>query len=187
MAGGHQRPRRDRRNTNTAGNRCAYLGIGKIDFGGFQRRLILRDGGYGLQIGCHRIIRILFGDAILLHQCGIALRLQAAGLHRSLGTFQLRGGLIVTGLVGRGIDLIQHLSGFDLRPFGKQACLDNAFHLRTNIRGHGGIDPARQVTAQRDRLAAQRCHANLRRTTGSGRHTAALTITGRQPQRQADQ
>ncbi len=85
-------------------------------------------------------------DGLLPHHAGAARR---QGGPRPVGGLagggEVRRSIVVGGLQGRGIDLVQHLPGLDLRPFLEQAFLDDAAHLRTDLRHRVRGGPTRQT------------------------------------------
>ena len=144
-----QRTRRHRGCANATADRRDNARICQIDARCLDIGLRLTPGELGVVIG-------LGGNGVCADQCGIA---RGAGL----GAGHDRQRLVMDGLIGAGIDLIEGLAGPDGSPLHEQAGADDAGDLRPDL-GHGiGACASRQLHADRDGPLADRHHPHHRR------------------------
>jgi hypothetical protein len=134
----------------------------------------------GLQGGGLGVVVVLLGDGVDLDQALVALGLQLGGRGGGLGLGQAGGGAVVGGLIGGRVDLVQRLSGADIRAFLEQAGLDDAADLRAHFRDQIGRGAAGQFGGQGDRLGLGDDDADRRRAARA--HAAAgRPCLGRRP------
>ncbi len=79
-----------------------------------------------------------------------------------LRLLELRGGLVVGGLVGRRVDLEQQLVGLDVAALLEGDLLDDAGYPRPDLRIAHCIHAAGQLGHHRGALRLHRDHADLR-------------------------
>ncbi|MNE97035.1 hypothetical protein D3C80_1953260 [compost metagenome] len=82
--------------------------------------------GFGLQAPGLRLVELLTADGLLVDQQLVAIGQGLARLQRGLRAFQGR-------LIGRGVDLIKLLAGFDFAALGEQALENDAVDLRAHF------------------------------------------------------
>ncbi len=132
----------------------------------FDLRFSALKGCLGHVRTCDRIVTIRGGDGLgleeVLHPLAVDLRQVQCrllppytGLARldggavpvrgPLGHVKIRLGIGQRSLEGRRVDLVEHLAGLYDGPFGEEALLDNAIHLRPDLRDEIGACASRQA------------------------------------------
>ena len=147
-----------------AGNRRVHFGVLQIYAGGF-------DICCGFALGGDCIVILLAADGLRIDQ-----RFVAAG--GGIGAFPGCHRAIKCGLIGRRINLIKLLTGFDFTAFNKKTFLDHAVHLRTDFCTANRRGAAGQAGGQGDGLAVQSDDIDRRHLCRRGCRTGG-TITCR--------
>ncbi|MCY1538448.1 hypothetical protein D9M68_739870 [compost metagenome] len=144
-----------RRTADAPGDRRQHLGVTQVD-------LRALHNGFGLQALGLRLVELLTADGLLVDQQLVAIGQGLARLQRGLRAFQGR-------LVGRGVDLIKLLAGFDFAALGEQALENDAVDLRAHFGNAVRAGASRQLGGQGKGLGLQGDHADLRQLCGRRR------------------
>jgi hypothetical protein len=159
----YQRPFGDQRAPDAARDRRRDRGIAKVELSRSQCRACSGHIGLGLRLRGLGVDVILLADRV-----GCAQRLEARGLGGGLHGVGLRLGqrglgAVHGGLVGRGIDLEQHLAGLHVAAFAEEALLHDARHPRPHLRHARGLDAPGQFGRERHGLRRHGDHAHFGR------------------------
>ena len=159
LIGSDQRTFGDQGAPDTAGDRRQHARIDQVDPRRLHRRLRLQRRGNG-------IVVVLFADRIGFGQGLVALRERPS---RSFG----RHGAVVSGFVGRRIDLIQLLARLDLAALNEQPLQDDAVHLRSHVGRAQGVCSSGQLSRDWHRLGLHGDDGDFRRWRGGRRPMTA--------------
>ena len=154
------------------GNQCAadaardgrgHVGVARIDLCDLYGRAVGRHVGLGLLLRGDHVDIFLLADGVRFHQRLVALRLR-----RGLGQVGLRLAECCLGagkrrLVGRRIDLVQHLAGLDFAAFCEQALEHHAVDAGAHLGHADRFHPAGQLGLERDGREPDRDDADFRR------------------------
>ncbi len=166
LIGGDQRPFRDQRAADAARDRRQHSGVDQIDACRFHRRLRLQVRGHG-------IVVILLADRIRFGQRLVAFRERPGGSIR-------RDGAVVTGLVGRRVDLIELLPCLDVAALDEQPLQNDAVDLRSHVGGTVARHASGKLGGDRHRLSLHGDDRDLRRRRG--RRRGLMPTAGEQHQ-----
>jgi hypothetical protein len=150
----------DQTDAGTAGDRCDDLGVGQDGAGVVDRRLVELDLRLELTDQRPLGVELLLVDGVGRRQAGVAVQIEP-GIGKLRFVLGLLGdGLVECGLVGRGIDLGEHISRGHVLPFRERYVDDFAVDLRAHRHGVERFRGAHAVEIDR----------NIGRTRGSGEH-----------------
>jgi len=137
--------------------------VTKIDAGGFHGRLAVLDVCLNLLEGGGGVVVILLADCAFGPKLLEAFFLELDGGQLRFGAGK-RGFRVFKGrLVQGGIDLKKRLAGFDFGAFRKEAFLDYAAHLGTDLGNQVRGRPPRQFGGHHHRLLFNRGISDFRR------------------------
>ena len=156
----HQRALRNAGAPGAPANRAFHAGVVQVDartahrrFGFFLRRLRQQQGRL-------RVFALLLADGGNFAQIFVAFRRRFRRGQLRLGFRQLGLGAVVSCLIAGSVNLIEHLPGFDLRAFFKQAFLHDAGDLRAHFGDQMRFGAPLQFRDQRHVLQFHGDHAD---------------------------
>jgi hypothetical protein len=126
------------RQANTPGDRRNHVGVAQVDLGGIDGGSARRDVSRSLSLACHRVVVVLLADRVGRNQHLVARDqcVLRGDVRLRLRYRCFRG--IQRGDIRRRVDLVQPLTGLDVRAFDEftpqHDAVDPCAHLRDEER-----------------------------------------------------